>query len=1561
MDTKSDALRAARAAAARRSRAASTNASSATAVNNRSSALRSSTFTAGSINSRPSSAGAAPSSTDQPQQQSSFWSGLKSSDNSQQGGMRSSTISTTHSATKDIERLQKLQQNMQHLSPIRSVQSTQQQQQQQVNTSNNNRMTTSSASLVASSSSSDRYTNNSSAIHAAREYTYLAKKSSEGSNGSNTAHTSHSSSRFTTTISSSRELGRVSDGVVDSTTKRGSSAGSAKYETHTSTIPSSSTLYSSRPSSSGSGSNSIDINNATTPAKNYNFSSSSSSRVTYSTPIMSTSLGKFDTNNDNYYPQQINDKNDNEEQKTSMITTSNNEDLNPKTPLTMMRSVMNSISRDRTEIEGARRPLYTERNNGGGGGGAGKYENGVGGEVVGQRENGESSVGNVGTAAAEGVPKSDTTAADMIYATTTSSNHNHDTTLDETFINEDETQQQQNLYHERDFGSATLPYGSQVILKFRNPTMSASVSIQPQSCGADGLAASPLTSRVCFVAQESGGGDREQGDGGGAKYGDNVFVVLKGSGGNSLTAAAAAAATRQEEDNDSTDNKEEEEEDPLADVLCYGDTVTLRSDVMRRVLGVQKEKIQTKNVNNGGGGGGGEEEEKTTSYRLDVGCFRRQGRYPQADQWTILRSGATAPIVQLGQTIIPSSSPTGEKRIPVYSGDPIVLRNDWSGGILSVGGEFEPEGVEDVIESTVAGWSLGIITSSYQMNDGTASTEDDKSLIEFLQEHNQCKPRRTETFQLVAANTPHSPDWVYSTAEGIDRVFFSGSYLSDQGRHTLPLEMEQDLFPESHPPSQQGGITHQQLVELPVDMQEQVLLDELVGAMMGLEGQFLRFHSMEIGETEEGEEYVEPAGFGFASLSYIGGNLDSSLQNILTRMLPLCSNYVHVNQYVSSCLGMYECGIVTRTLCEAINKLLQEYLAFVANLNYLLREETGTDEGKSISMSMVYVNSQPSIRTMAVLYQVVSTARGKKGGELLNALKNLMSLHYVGDAKGSEVMSFLLMECAAPYARMMQSWLQRGKIHDPYSEFMIEVTDKRFRESQVTFQQRMEWTDWCRVQEEHVLDSLYDANDEMSSTRNSMFGDESRATSNMSARDKAYTTGKYRRAIHFCNEGPIASHNQQTKTEQTKEEEVNTLLNPLQLSRCIDHSYHDASDTLLHLLMGKYDILSSLRFMKKYFLLDQGDFFVNFLDGVETELHKELPNVLQGRVQNWLSTTMARSLESSPQSSHSSQFASSLRCCFLDRNVRDTLHDMGKGRKSSRSKKSSRAKVLAGFEAIAFEFKNVPFPASLVLSPVQLRSYQLLFRQIFFAKYVERQLVNMWSDHQLLKQMTSLRAACSPTFSLRRRMLHFIQNFVYYMKFEVIEPHWRELENKLNASKDYCLNRSKHGNSTEANFPRTVDDLLNEHNQFLTRLFTQCLLSNYDLIERASKIMTTCLLFCTQIKFFMESTKVHETLETTRIERSMMRFGKKKKNTDQEAEFRVKREENIQRCSDRILQEYRTENYQHMIKKFDQVFTSHLAEFMKNLNSDYGQRSNSHLTNLFMQLDYNGFVSSSLH
>mmetsp|Transcript_30088 Transcript_30088/g.63820 ORF Transcript_30088/g.63820 Transcript_30088/m.63820 type:complete len:1034 (+) Transcript_30088:2-3103(+) len=1027
-------------------------------------------------------------------------------------------------------------------------------------------------------------------------------------------------------------------------------------------------------------------------------------------------------------------------------------------------------------------------------------------------------------------------------------------------------------------------------------------------------------------------------------------------------------------------------------------------------------------------------------YKLEVGCFRREGRFPTGNTWTVLRGGSRASIVQLGNSLnLPTCAKREPKeRIPVYSGDPIVLRNEWTGGLLSLGNEYElPTPNTDDDDVVVPGWSLNILTSTYQMsNDNSgASTIDNQPLIEYLHQHQKCHPTKLETFQIIKANVPHCPSWVYHTGEEEnDRIYLGGGYLNYPGRHSLTGnedeededgvgdELEWKMFPEMNDPDHQKKKVPQDLpclAMLSVDVQEKVLLDEVIGAMMGQEGQFLQYQlAQEVlveddSQDEDGEErYVmtEP-GFTLAPSSILGGKIDSSLEHLLSRMLPLCTNYAHVNQYVQTCLNHYECGVIARTLCEAMSGLLEEYLGFVANLDYLSREgepllstatATATDNNdngprQQLTMSMVHVHARPSIRTMAILSQVVSTVHGKKGGELLNSLHSLMTLNYSGDEKGNALLQLLLTKCASPYANMLSSWLKRGKVHDPYGEFMIEITNKSFNHTvpknnnshkqHQRQQQGMEWTDWCREKEEHVLYSVHDSNEDIIVSMSMMGGgnnnaalgvDRSRATSHMSALHKAHATGKYWRAIHCCRDGGAASSLTTTQQQQrrkkdteSKENEANTLLNPLKLSRSINQAYHDASDTLLRILFHEYDLLSSLRFMKKYFLLDQGDFFVDFLDKAEDELHKELPDVLQGRVQNWLSASIART----SQDETSSHLASALRCNFQNKSLRDTLDDISKRRNHRKSsKKNTRQKVLAGFEAIAFEFKAVPFPTSIVLSYEQLRIYTLIFRLIFFAKYVERQLVSMWSDHQLLKAMTSLRSACSPTFSLRRRMLHFIQNFVYYMEFDVIEPNWRELERKLSATKEYCCsnnNKSNTNNNDNTNksnnngqsFPRTVDDVLHEHNQFLLRISNQCLLPNYDLIERASKIMTTCLLFSSQIKRFMETTKVHELHEKTRHERSKLRYAvkrSKKNNVDQEKNFRADREERTQRCSDRIHRELCTETYRHMIKRFEEVFSAHLAEFMKNLNSDYGQKSNAHLTNLSMQLDYNGFVSSSV-
>ena len=67
-----------------------------------------------------------------------------------------------------------------------------------------------------------------------------------------------------------------------------------------------------------------------------------------------------------------------------------------------------------------------------------------------------------------------------------------------------------------------------------------------------------------------------------------------------------------------------------------------------------------------------------------------------------------------------------------------------------------------------------------------------------------------------------------------------------------------------------------------------------------------------------------------------------------------------------------------------------------------------------------------------------------------------------------------------------------------------------------------------------------------------------------------------------------------------------------------------------------------------------------------------------------------------------------------------------------------------------------------------------------------------------------------------------------------------------------------------------------------------------------------------------------------------------------------------QRQIDMLQRELRTETYKNMIIRFEQVFNSNLSEFMKQLMADSEGRYHTHLSNLCVRLDYNGFVTRSM-
>lgn len=257
---------------------------------------------------------------------------------------------------------------------------------------------------------------------------------------------------------------------------------------------------------------------------------------------------------------------------------------------------------------------------------------------------------------------------------------------------------------------------------------------------------------------------------------------------------------------------------------------------------------------------------------------------------------------------------------------------------------------------------------------------------------------------------------------------------------------------------------------------------------------------------------------------------------------------------------------------------------------------------------------------------------------------------------------------------------------------------------------------------------------------------------------------------------------------------------------------------------------------------------------------------------------------------------------------------------------------------------KAPWPLSIVVSEKALSSYQLIFRHLFFSKHVERRLFETWLNHQSIKEL-NLRSILGPTYLLRQRMLHFMQNFVYYVMFEVIEPRWHNMKMKIKSSK-------------------TIDEVLHFHCKFLAMTHEECLLKNRSLLMTLTKIMQTCLLFSDQMKRFAKSTKLDEENTKIAFEERQKRFvgwDKPKKMRSIIVSVRNERKRRISILTARMQKAILSDNYQKMIERFIQVFDTQLNDFMKQLMADSNVHYHSHLSNLCTRLDFNGFVTRSMN
>nr|CDP26945.1 Putative Spindle pole body component alp4 [Podospora anserina S mat+] len=662
--------------------------------------------------------------------------------------------------------------------------------------------------------------------------------------------------------------------------------------------------------------------------------------------------------------------------------------------------------------------------------------------------------------------------------------------------------------------------------------------------------------------------------------------------------------------------------------------------------------------------------------------------------------------------------------------------------------------------------------------------------------------------------------------------------------------------------------------DLSLEAQEAVIIEDLLFVFMGYEGQYIRF-GKGYNPNEERDRLSGPTW-------RILPGLDPSLQDLTQSMLRMAAHYTALVTFVDV-QSREEFGSVNHALCASIRKLLQEYLVMVAQLEtQFLTDDSFTLHVLNIHvlptshmMHQVYGLAHELLKRNALLDDesdessdggddydhileqlreggelVPGNMTGKKitkGGVVLGLItKRLESMS--GDPAARALLTTLLRDASKPYMAMLNEWLHHGGISDPHSEFLI-------KEQRSIRRERLEQDYTDEYWERRYTIRDHDVPPQLEGVK-----------------DKVLLAGKYLNVVRECGGVDVSL---QVKHVPTSFDDNRFLDN-------VNNAYAHANESLMQLLLTTHQLPARLRSLKHYFFLDPSDYFSYFLELGASELRKPVKSVNTGKLQSLLDLVLRQ-----PGSIVAlDPFKEDVKVEMNEINLTKSLHrvvnitgiEQGEALQPLTSNQPVESdKAANGFTSLQIDY-SVPFPVSLVVSRKTVWRYQALFRYLLSLRYLESQLSTTWQTHTSgfvwchRSSSRVLEIWKRRVWTLRARMLVFVQQLLYFCTAEVIEPNWQALMARVRErEKPPQQEHQQQAGAGEQNgttlptpttspnlhhYPlksthirpgltRTVDELMQDHVDFLDTCLKECMLTNSKLLRIHSKLTQTCTIFAT--------------------------------------------------------------------------------------------------------------------
>lgn len=494
----------------------------------------------------------------------------------------------------------------------------------------------------------------------------------------------------------------------------------------------------------------------------------------------------------------------------------------------------------------------------------------------------------------------------------------------------------------------------------------------------------------------------------------------------------------------------------------------------------------------------------------------------------------------------------------------------------------------------------------------------------------------------------------------------------------------------------------------------------------------------------------------------INSSVQDSLYEVALKVTELGFLFKRITSFINKNLSVMN-SVTLQSLSYSLKKQLNIYYKFLSLLdqNY---------DKKPSGLKKIWVTSQDALEKMCFLAAVCDGVEGLKGGEILSALYS-----YWRNGK-ENLKSFIrpvLEESAIPILNMIRSWMLEGELFDTYHEFFI-VQD--FSESKKKL-----WKSMFRINNEMVPCFFTEA-----------------------LTNKILLTGK---SLYFLRKECFEEEWSETVPELHSILELDSqTLEGLWITRISKST----NEKLLNVLCGKYNLLEHCLSVKKYLLMNQGDFHHALMEGIHLVLNLPASKIYKHTLVSILETA----IKSSNCQYHKPEYANRLRIILDDIKGKET-----------------------GWDIFSLDYA-IQSPLDTFFSDEIMWKYRKIFNFLWKAKRAQY-LLNSFQYPKELIMIQGLKSAfisLRQTFVLNNQIQHFVNIFTNYLMVESIESYWDKFVTKLTMASD-------------------LDKLIEVHVKFVDGIMKNCFVSNDSIFKQVLRILDIIIRFTVSRENFLNSVK----------------------------------------------------------------------------------------------------------